>query len=127
MLAPARGVLARRYDTPCENTAGGRPARQGRGGRWGPGLALYTPRAGRALRAGGRAGPPPPPQYYMPRRALEVGGVGVGEGRNYRAKRVGAGGGGRAQLPRGDKGVAGGRGPRSPGQSAGGRSGLGPA
>jgi hypothetical protein len=38
-------------------------------------LVLYTPRAGRTLRAGrrrgGRAGPPPPPQYwYMLRRAL---------------------------------------------------------
>ena len=32
-------------------------------------LVLYTPLAGRMLRAGGRDGPPPPPQY-MPRRAL---------------------------------------------------------
>ena len=32
-------------------------------------LVLYTPQAGRTLRAGGRAGPPPPPQYML-RRAL---------------------------------------------------------
>ena len=32
-------------------------------------LVLYTPLAGRMLRAGGRDGPTPPPQY-MPRRAL---------------------------------------------------------
>jgi hypothetical protein len=40
-------------------------------------LVLYTPLAGRMLRAGGRAGPPPPPQY-MPRRALASPRVGVG-------------------------------------------------
>jgi hypothetical protein len=32
-------------------------------------LVLYTPQAGRTLRAGGRTGPPPPPQYML-RRAL---------------------------------------------------------
>jgi hypothetical protein len=32
-------------------------------------LVLYTPQAGRTLRAGGWAGPPPPPQYML-RRAL---------------------------------------------------------
>jgi hypothetical protein len=43
-------------------------------------LVLYTPQAGRTLRAGGsnvgRAGPPSPPQY-MPRRALASPRVGV--------------------------------------------------
>jgi hypothetical protein len=34
-------------------------------------LVLYTPQAGRTLRAGGRAGPPPPPQYML-RRALAI-------------------------------------------------------
>jgi hypothetical protein len=37
--------------------------------RGGTCLVLYTPQAGRTLRAGGRAGSPPPPQYTL-RRAL---------------------------------------------------------